>query len=165
MDCLSVSGRRMRQQGMTYIGLLIAVAIIAAAATASLAAGTAMQQRYTEAELLAIGLEYRAALQSFANATPAGLPTTPMELAELLEDPRYPGVRRHLRRIYPDPLTGNTNWGIVRGPDGRISGVHSLSRTPTIRHSGFPPGLESLEQAQVHSDWVFSPSLAPQRNR
>ena len=148
----------MRQHGFAYIGLLIAVAIIAATATASLGAGTALQQREKEAELLAIGLEYRRALQSYAEATPAGMPTTPRELTELLKDPRSTGVRRHLRRIYPDPLTGNSHWGIVRGPDGRIVGVHSLSNTPTLRNSGFPPGLESFEQAGVHGEWVFAPS-------
>lgn len=150
------------QAGFTYIALLIIVAVIAAVATAALGAGVAIQQRDTEAELLAIGLEFRQALQSYADATPAGQPTEPREIAELLRDPRYPGVRRHLRRIYPDPLTGQMEWGIVRFPDGRISGMHSLSKTPTIRHAGFPAGLEGLEKAESHDAWVFA--LMPAQN-
>ncbi len=144
------------QAGFTYIALLIIVAMIAAGATAALGAGAALQQRESEAELLAIGLEFRQALQSYADATPSGQPTEPRELAELLRDPRYPGVRRHLRRIYPDPLTGQVEWGIVRFPDGRISGMHSLSKTPTLRQIGFPAGLEGLEKAETHDAWIFA---------
>jgi len=148
--------RRTKPAGFTYIALLIIVAMIAAGATAALGAGAAIQQRESEAELLKIGLEFRQAMQSYTDATPAGQPTEPRELTELLRDPRYPGVRRHLRRIYPDPLTGQTEWGIVRSPDGRISGIHSLSKTPTIRQTGFPAGLEGLEKAETHDAWIFA---------
>lgn len=145
-----------RQRGFTYIGLLIMVAIMAAGATASLGAGASLQRRDVETELLAIGLEFRAALQSYADATPMGQPQAPKEMAELLRDPRYPGVRRHLRRIYPDPLTGAADWGLVRSPDGRIAGIHSLSGTPAIRQANFPPGLDAFEKAQSHSEWIFA---------
>ena len=127
------------QRGFTYVGLLIAVAVIAAGSATVLGARANLQLRDNEAELLAIGREFRQALQAYAEATPVGQPTAPKELAELLRDPRYPGVRRHLRRIYPDPLTGRNDWGIERSPDGRISGIHSLSPTPTLRHTGRRP--------------------------
>ena len=152
----------MRQSGFTYIGILIAVAIISALATASLSVGVALQQREREAELLAIGREYRAALQSYADATPAGLPTNPESLEDLLKDPRYPSVRRHLRRIYLDPLTGDTGWGLVRGSDGRISGIHSRSTALTLRRTDFPPGLEAFEKAESYDEWVFIPSITAQ---
>jgi type II secretory pathway pseudopilin PulG len=145
------------QAGFTYIGLLIIVALVAAGATAALGAGAAVQRRAAEAELIAIGLEFRQALQSYADATPPGQPAEPRELAELLRDPRYPGVRRHLRRLYPDPLTGNAEWGVVRSPDGRITGIHSRSKTATIRSTDFPVGLESFAPAEWHDAWVFAP--------
>ena len=144
------------QHGFTYIGLLIAVALIAAGSAAALGAGANLQWRDNEAELLAIGREFRQALQAYADATPVGQPTAPKELTELLRDPRYLGVRRHLRRIYPDPLTGKNAWGIQRSPDGRISGIHSLSRTPTLRHTGFPTGMEAFEKAERHDEWLFA---------
>jgi type II secretory pathway pseudopilin PulG len=146
--------------GFTYIGLLIFVAVLGAAATASLGAGTSLLRRGSEAELLAIGLEFRAALKSYAEATPFGQPDAPKELAELLRDPRHPGVRRHLRRLYVDPLTGKAEWGLVRDPGGRILGIHSLSTTPTLRQENFPLGLESLKEARRHDEWVFA--LVPQ---
>lgn len=145
------------QRGFTYIGLLIMVAIVAAGATAALEAGATLQRRDVEAELLAIGGEFRAALQSYADATPVGMPQAPLELRELLRDPRYPGLRRHLRRIHPDPLSGKSEWGIVRAPDGRIAGIHSLSRTPVIRRASFPLGLEHFATAARHDEWVFAP--------
>ncbi len=145
-----------RSTGFTYVGLLIAVAVIAAGSVATLGAGANIQLRDNEAELLAIGREFRRALQAYSEATPVGQPDTPKELAELLRDPRYLGVRRHLRRIYPDPLTGSTEWGIHRAPDGRIVGIHSLSRTATLRHVGFPAGMEGFEKAERHDEWVFA---------
>jgi len=150
------------QHGFTYVGLLIAVALIAAGSAAALGAGANLQWRDNEAELLAIGREFRQALQAYADATPVGQPTAPKELAELLRDPRYLGVRRHLRRIYPDPLTGNSEWGIERSPDGRISGIHSKSRTETLRRSGFPTGMEGFANAERHDEWIFA--LAPTPN-
>jgi type II secretory pathway pseudopilin PulG len=153
-----VGGRagRAAQAGFTYVGLLIFVAVLGAAATASLGAGSSLARRDAEAELLAIGLEYRAALKSYAEATPFGQPDAPKELAELLRDPRYPGVRRHLRRLYADPLTGLTDWGVVRDPGGRIVGIHSLSTAATLRRDNFPPGLEALNEAHRHDQWLFA---------
>lgn len=150
-----------QQTGFTYVGLLIAVAIIAAGSAAALGAGASLQLRDNEAELLAIGREFRRALQSYAEATPVGQPDTPKELAELLRDPRYLGVRRHLRRIHPDPLTGKSDWGIVRSPDGRIVGLHSLSTTPVYRQTGFPAGLEAFEKAARHDEWIFAYAPVP----
>lgn len=145
-----------RQAGFTYIGLLITVAMISTVATGSLGAGAALQQRHAEAELLVIGQEFRRALQSYADATPVGMPTEPRALEELLRDPRYPGVRRHMRRIQPDPLTGRPDWGILRAPDGRIAGIHSMSASAVIRETGFPAGLEGFEKARRHDEWIFT---------
>lgn len=142
--------------GFTYIGLLVFVAVLAAAATASLAAGTSLSRRDAEVELLAIGLEFRAALKSYAEATPFGQPDAPKELAELLRDPRYPGVRRHLRRLHVDPLTARAAWGVIRDPGGRIVGIHSLSATAPLRQGNFPPEFESFKGASRHDEWVFA---------
>jgi type II secretory pathway pseudopilin PulG len=146
-----------RQRGFSYIGLLIVVAIVTTGASIAIEASAALQQRAGEEELLAIGAEYRAALESYAAATPFGQPTTPLEWKDLLRDPRQPGVRRHLRRIYADPLSGRSEWGLVRSPDGRIAGIHSLSRTETWKRADFPPGMEHFVRAQRHDEWVFAP--------
>lgn len=71
------------------------------------------------------------------------------------------GGRRHFSRLYRDPLTGSKRWGLVRAPDGRILGIHSLSTSPTLRRSGFPVGLEAFAQAQRHDEWVFALQPVP----
>ena len=140
---------------MIYLALLLGIALMGGLSAIGLNVAHTAAQRSAEAELLAIGLEFRHALQSYAEATPNGLPNTPESLAELLRDPRSPGVQRHMRRLYRDPFTGKAEWGIVRGPDQRIIGIHSLSTTTTFKRENFPAELTSLSGGLRHSDWVF----------
>ena len=144
------------QGGMIYLVLLLGVALIGGLSAVSLKVAQTIQLRGAEAELLAIGLEFRGALQSYADATPNGLPNTPESLSDLLRDARSPGVQRHLRRIYHDPLTGKPEWGIVRGPDRRIAGIHSLSQGEALKRENFPAELAYLSGTKEHKDWVFS---------
>lgn len=141
---------------MIYLALLLGVALIGGLSAVSLKVAQTIQLRGAEAELVAIGLEFRNALQSYADATPNGLPNTPENLSELLRDARSPGIQRHLRRIYHDPLTGKPEWGIVRGPDRRIVGIHSLSQGETLKRENFPAELAYLSGAKGHKDWIFS---------
>jgi type II secretory pathway pseudopilin PulG len=141
---------------MIYLALLLGVALIGGLSAVSLKVAQTIQLRGAEAELLAIGLEFRSALQSYADATPNGLPNTPDSLSELLRDARSPGIQRHLRRIYHDPLTGKPEWGIVRGPDRRIVGIHSLSQGEALKRENFSAELAYLSGTKEHKDWVFS---------
>lgn len=152
---------RPRQIGMIYVALLLAIALLGGLSAIGLKVAQTLQQRSAEAELLAIGLEFRNALQSYAEATPNGLPNSPAALSELLRDPRSPGVKRHLRRLYHDPFTGKAEWGIVRGPDQRIFGIHSLSNSPTLKRENFPSELASLSGSLRHADWVFAIASLP----
>ena len=138
------------------MALLLSVALIGGLSAVSLKVAQTIQLRGAEAELLAIGLEFRSALQSYADATPNGLPNTPDSLSELLRDARSPGIQRHLRRIYHDPLTGKPEWGIVRGPDRRIVGIHSLSQGEALKRENFSAELAYLSGTKEHKDWVFS---------
>ncbi len=151
-----------RQNGMIYLALLLAVALIGGVSAVSLKVAQTIQQRSAEAELILIGLEFYHALKSYADATPNGLPNTPENLTELLKDPRYPGVKRHLRRIYYDPLTGKAEWGILRGPDQRIYGIHSLSRSDVLKQDNFPAELVYLTGKAKHTDWVFAAIPQPE---
>lgn len=151
--------RKSALTGMIYLGLLLAIAAIGGVSAVGLRLAHTIQTRNAETELLAIGLEFSRALESYAEATPMGFPVFPETLEELLRDPRKPGMQRHLRRIYPDPLTGKTEWGLLRGPDRRIMAIHSLSKTKTYKRENFPPGLESLSGAEQHDEWLFSSVL------
>lgn len=145
-----------RHDGFTYLGLLIFIAILAVTSAASVKVGALVQRRAAEEELLAIGHEMRIALISYANATPAGQMKQPTSLQDLLKDPRFPNPRRHLRRIYPDPITGTVDWGYLYAANGRgIIGIHSLSLATPIKLAQFDSEFAGFEGKTSYAEWLF----------
>lgn len=139
--------------------LLLAIALVGIAASASVNLGATMARRNAEQQLLAIGLEFQQALRSYAgvpaNAAIAAAAQGPRSLDDLLKDPRVPGLRRHLRQVYADPLTGKEQWGLVKDNRGFIIGVHSLAEGQPIQRTGFEPQLATFEDAASYQQWVF----------
>lgn len=148
-------------RGYTYLLVLFAVAVLGLASARAGQLWQTVSQREREAELLAIGVEMARALATYRNETPAGLSPMPTRLEQLLEDGRFPVPRRHLRRIYRDPMTGRAEWGVVRTGEV-IVGIHSLSPQKPLRREDLPLELgPSARSAAKYSDWVFQPSLLP----
>lgn len=146
-----------RQRGFTLVGLLI----VAGAMGAGLAAYGQMYshaaQREKEAELLFRGNQYRQAIESYYRKEQ----TYPKSLRELLQDNRYPGTVRHLRRLYADPITGRPDWGLVRTPEGGgIMGVYSPSEEQPIKTGGFAAADHPFAEAKSYKDWQFFHSPA-----
>lgn len=149
--------RNGKQHGFTYASVVILVAIIGLVGATSLRLGTTMQRAAAEQALLDIGMEYSNALASYAAATPQGQPNYPKSFAELLKDPRFPQLRRHLRRVYVDPMTGNTEWGLVKANEnGGILAIYSLSKATPIKIGNFPPRFVAFEGKTSLADWKFS---------
>ena len=147
---------RESQAGFTYLGLMIILAIIGVAAAGTLRMGAVLQRHANEEELLAIGLDFRAALRDYARATQGAGSTAPHSLDDLLRDPRYPNPRRYLRQIPVDPLTGRPVWGLVLAPDGAsIIGIHSLSKARPIKIANFPLVFRDFEAKASYADWIF----------
>ncbi|MHC6225770.1 type II secretion system protein [Pseudomonas sp. X10] len=142
------------EAGYTYLGtlLLIAVSSMALAATGTLWATSAQRER--ERQLLWVGGQYAQALRSFYRSSP-GLAQYPQDLGELLEDNRFPSPKRHIRRLYPDPISGSDDWGLLREIDGRITGVYSRSQQTPLKQSGFTAQWSGFEGLQQYSDWQF----------
>ena len=141
---------------MTYIGLLIAVVFfgLGSVGAARLLASTERAER--EAELLFIGHQFRQAIHSYFAAGPrAG--QYPAKLDDLLQDNRYPTPKRHLRRLFVDPITGKTDWGLVLAPEGGIMGIYSQSEREPQKRANFDLADADFEltlqrqQAQVLS--------------
>lgn len=119
-------------------------------------------QREKEAELLFIGDQYRRAIEHFLNTPPPGQPPRlPQSLDELLLDPRFPETVRHLRRLYPDPMTGTETWGQIKGPEGGISGMHSLSESKPLKTTGFPERYADFAGSNQYRDWKFTQASNP----
>jgi type II secretory pathway pseudopilin PulG len=149
--------RMRRSGGFTYLSLIILVAIIGLVAASALKLGSVLQRSRAEQELLDIGAAFSDALQSYADATPAGQPPQPPSLKELLKDPRYPGVRRHLRKLFVDPMTGKPEWGIVYlGDKIGVLAVYSLSDAKPVKIGNFPARFQGLEGKEKVSEWRFA---------
>lgn len=145
-----------RQRGFTYLGLIILVAILGLVGAAGLKMGSLLQRQATEQELLDIGAQFSDALYSYAAATPAGQPQQPPTLAALLRDPRFPQLRRHLRKLYVDPITGRAEWGLLYQPGSQgIIGVHSLSQAAPLKVGNFEARFAGFEGRAHFSEWHF----------
>lgn len=118
--------------GYTLIGLLIVVSILLISSMATLNVAEFSGRRAAEAELIEIGGEFNQAFQSYYEQSPPGTPNYPAALADLIKDPRFAGVKRHLRRLYRDPFTSKAEWGIIKAPQGGIMGVYSLAEGEPI---------------------------------
>lgn len=148
------TGKRACAAGYTYVVVLIWVALagVGLAVTGELWRTT--MQREREEELLFIGEEFRRAITSYYEASP-GAQRFPPSLAALVRDERFPTVRRHLRKIYVDPMTGKAEWGLVKQPEGGIVAVHSLSTARPLRTGNFTGTREAFAGKQKYSEWVF----------
>ena len=145
-----------RSRGFTYLGLIILLAIMALVAAAGLKMGTLLQRAAAEEELLEIGAQFSEALRSYAAATPQGKPPQPPSLQDLLKDPRFPNPRRHLRKIFVDPITGKAEWGVIwLGDKVGVLGVHSLSDAKPLKVANFDIRFLNLENREKISDWRF----------
>ena len=148
-------------KGFTYIGVLFVVAMMSTGLALIGEVWHTSNLREKEAELLHIGNEYRKAIERYYTGPPAG--KYPREMADLVKDPRHPGIVRHLRRLYPDPITGKEEWGLVKSPDGGFAGVYSLSEDAPLKSAGFAVRDASFEGKTKYSEWqfVFAPATAP----
>lgn len=143
-----------RHGGFTYLGALFLVALLGLGIAGAGQSWAMASQRARERDLLWVGTQYARALQSYYQRSP-GLPQYPRRLEELLEDNRFPVPLRHLRRLYPDPVTRSAQWGLIKTPDGRIAGVYSLSQTAPWRQANFPLRWEHFSKAKKYSEWKF----------
>lgn len=152
---MRIGSRTRPQAGFTYIGLLLFVAITGAALAALGQAWTTAVQREKERELEFRGREIAQAIQSYRMASPAQAnqpPQYPRSLDDLLVDARQLKPRHHLRRLYPDPLTGKADWVLIPDPANpqAFHGLRSRSEQQLMRRQR-PDGTPLLKA----SEWVF----------
>jgi type II secretory pathway pseudopilin PulG len=144
-----------RQAGFTYVGVLILIAIMGIMAAAAGDLWRTERKRETEAELLFVGHQYRQAIGRYYDQSPGRVKTFPGRLQDLLQDPRTPGMKRHLRKLFVDPVTGSEEWGLVKGPAGEILGVFSLSEEVPLKKANFIRADAKFEEARKYAEWVF----------
>ncbi len=142
--------------GFTYVGALILIIVTGIAISAASTYWSTTVKREKEVELLFRGDQIRKAIGSYYEHAPQGHGKSyPSSLKDLLRDPRYMKVVRHLRRIYRDPMTGDGRWGLILDSKGGIKGVFSKSKETPIKVGCFPVGYEDFERAKTYRDWKF----------
>lgn len=115
-------------------------------------------QRTKEAELLYIGEQYRKAIRSYVESPAAagGAKHFPKKLDDLILDTRQNTVLRHLRRLYPDPITGKNDWGLIMDESNQhISGVYSTAPGEPRKQQGFSIEQKNFAAAKSYADWRF----------
>lgn len=144
-----------RASGFAYLWVLLSMAFLGVSLVLVADVYTTSARRDREAELLSIGRQFREALRRYHEAQFGNLKQYPASLDDLLRDPRSPGVTRHLRQVFIDPMTGKAEWGLVR-VNGRIVGIHSLSDETPIKQAGFDDDDVAFAQAGSYREWVFT---------
>ena len=109
-------------------------------------------RREREVELLYRGDTIRTAIAAYMYG---GTGQYPMELRDLVQDQRAPEIKRYLRRVYEDPVTGLADWTLIRGPDGGIMGVASSSKATPLKVQGFGDLDQTFKDATCYCDWQF----------
>lgn len=141
-----------RCAGFTYLLVLVLVAILMIMSGAGTLMISNVVKREKENEVLFRGHAYIQAICSYYQAGKT-VKQLPRNLDDLLQDPRY-ALRRHIRVLYDDPISGR-EWQLIRSEDGGIQGVVSSSDAAPLKRAFFPPGLETFEEATSYSEWHF----------
>ena len=142
--------------GFAYLWLLFTVAAVGLSLSLAAELYTTSAQRDREKELLAIGRQFRQAIGRYYETQGQGTAAQyPTSLEDLLKDPRSPTPRRHLRKIFVDPMTGKAEWGLFK-VGSRVAGVYSLSEKVPIKQGAFEADDAVFTAKQKYSEWVFT---------
>lgn len=147
--------------GFTYVWALAAVALVSVGLSVLGPLWSDRNRHDREQELLRIGRLYADAIASYRAVSPGSVKQYPERLEELLEDSRFWGTRRHLRKLYPDPMKPSRPWGLVLDQDGRIRGVYSQGEERPFLQAPRDLGLVRLAIADHYADWKFVPQVPP----
>lgn len=143
-------------RGFTYMGTLVLLIISGIALTEASKYWQTIAKREREMVLLFRGDQIRRAIQSYYKKSPSGrTPSYPQKLKDLLRDPRMPGVTRHLRKLYKDPMTDDGQWRLILDTAGRVKGVFSKSSEVPLKTGNFSLEYNEFEKATKYSDWKF----------
>jgi type II secretory pathway pseudopilin PulG len=146
-------GARPRERGIVYMGVLVLIAVLGFGIMEAASVWSTTLRRQQEAELLFVGAQYRDAIAHYYQSAEGS--RYPDSLEALLEDKRVPYTLRHLRRLYPDPLTGKADWELVKSPEGGIMGVYSKAPGKPLKQGGFDTADQEFAAKSSYEDWQF----------
>lgn len=142
------------EHGFVYLWALFAVVLAGIVMAGTGQMWQTKSQREKEAELMFIGEEFRKAIMSYHNS---GTKQYPVSLEDLLKDERSPNIKRHIRKIYLDPLTNSTEWGIVEEPPPN-TGSASNTTKPAANKSAMPSTTNSTTSNSLAGNTSATPN-------
>lgn len=145
-----------KRSGYILLGLLTLIMVSGFALAQVGARWKDAIQREREQELLKVGEAISEAIGRYYNQTPGIVKQYPPSLDALLHDERFPTPRKHLRKIYLDPITQREDWGLLMAPSGGIMGVYSNSDKSPYKTKGFRPKYEHFEDKKFYGEWYFA---------
>lgn len=154
------------QRGALLIGVLVFISLAGMAAVQAGPRWFDARQRAAEEELLFVGEQYRAAIESYWREAPNKVNKLPASVDDLIEDKRFPFPKRHLRKPYRDPLA--PQQALVEMREGNaLIGVYSSAEGVPFRQAGFAESQKAFGGANSYAQWKFSfkappaPAVAP----
>jgi len=147
------SGKPVNQDGFTYLGVLLLIMVMGMGLASAGELWATAARRDRERQLLWVGTQYAQALRSYYRSSP-GVALYPKELEDLLQDERFPSAKHHIRQLYPEPMSGG-EWALMRGTDGRITGVYCASADKPLKQVDFPSQWSDFTGMASYKDWQF----------
>lgn len=142
------------ENGFVYLWALFAVVLAGIVMAGTGQMWQTKSQRDKEAELMFIGEEFRKAIMSYHNS---GTKQYPDSLEDLLKDERSPNIKRHIRKIYLDPITNTAEWGIVEEPPPNTSSASNTTK-PASNKSATPSATNSAASNSVAGNSSATPN-------
>ncbi len=140
-------------KGFSFISVLIFIMVTGVALVSVNKCWSIIIKREKEKELMFRGDRFRRAIESYYKS--AQKKKYPRELKLLLKDDRYPVIKKHIRRLYKEPMTKNGDWELLRDPSGGIKGVRSKSKDKPLKTAGFNQIYKNFENSKKYSEWAF----------
>lgn len=141
--------------GFTFVSMLVLLVVLMLGAGAAGPLWAHQVKREREQELFRVGAAYARAIASYRTASPGSLKQYPTELMQLTRDLRFVATVRHLRQLYPDPITPSAPWALIKDAQGQIIGVSSQSSDEPLAAGPIDLGDIVLPAARRYSDWKF----------
>ncbi len=148
---LTMSG----EKGFTYLAALFLIVVVSSSLMVVQKQWSTIVKRDNEKELFFRAGQIIQGIESFYTNSPGDTTEYPRSLKVLLKDNRYPVLKRHLRKMYKDPMTQKGDWGIIYDGKGRIKGIYSQSNREPLKKGGFSKAYKTFENKKKYSDWKF----------
>jgi type II secretory pathway pseudopilin PulG len=143
------------ERGFTYPAALALIIVVSISLMVVQKQWSTMVKREKETELFFRAGQIINGIESFYQSSSKDSQKYPRSLKMLLKDNRFQGLKRHLRKIYKDPMTKDGQWGTIYDGKGGIKGVFSKSEEEPIKKGNFLKIYKSFEKKTKYKEWKF----------